>query len=646
MPGPTSAEPVLVADRYEVNPKQPLPGAGGGPPAFAARDRTGAHAPVMAVQVQRRFPARGLMQGGFGGLVEGVLAPLGLGCGPGGDGSEAFYAIAQAPPGPAVMAVNRAWSETELLDQVLRPAARALDRLSRKGITHRAIRPDNVFMAPGGAVLGFAWGAPPAMHQPAVFEAPYSAMCLPAGRGEGSVADDVYSLGVLLLSLAMGHAPMAGMSEEEIIRRKLMMGNFEALTERQRLPPVLSDVVRGMLAEDPEHRPSPALLTEPWSARMRRVAARPQRHAARPLQLAGHVVRDPRTLAYAVARSPEEAFRALRAGVADEWLRRVLGEPALAARLDKALELRVLDPEGARGDAMAATRVVAAIDPLMPLCWRGLAIWPDGLGAALAAAEDSAVVERLTELVATEAIAAWAIMRAERCDAAHLRSQARQYRAWLKTAGPSGGIQRLVYMLNPLLPCGSPMVGNAWVWRVGDLLPALEKRGAGDRPKQLPIDREIAAFIVSRPERRGEDESVALGQVTADSCLGVLGRLQARSNVGALPALAAWIAETPGLISWRSKARRDRAVARVKELAASGQLLPMLAMVRDKAEDDADRHGALAAQQELARIDSMLADAKGAAQARAAAAVRWGYEIATAVGLLGLALSLAMAAIR
>jgi hypothetical protein len=72
----------------------------------------------------------------------------------------------------------------------------------------------------------------------------------------------------------------------------------------------------------------------------------------------------------------------------------------------------------------------------------------------------------------------------------------------------------------------------------------------------------------------------------------------------------------------------------------------MLAMVRDKAEDDADRHGALAAQQELARIDSMLADAKGAAQARAAAAVRWGYEIATAVGLLGLALSLAMAAIR
>jgi hypothetical protein len=76
MPAPTSAEPVLVADRYEVNPKQPLPGAGGGPPAFAARDRTGAYAPVMAVQVQRRFPARGRLRG-IGGRRAGA-AGLGM----------------------------------------------------------------------------------------------------------------------------------------------------------------------------------------------------------------------------------------------------------------------------------------------------------------------------------------------------------------------------------------------------------------------------------------------------------------------------------------------------------------------------------------------------------------------------------------
>jgi eukaryotic-like serine/threonine-protein kinase len=459
------------------------------------------------------------------------------------------------------------------------------------------------------------------------------------------VADDVYALGVLLLSLALGHAPLAAISDEEVIRRKLTMGSFEALTEGQRLPPALCDVVRGMLAEDPEHRPTPALLSEPWSARVRRAEARPRRQAARPLQLGGHVVRDARTLAYAVARAPEETFRALRAGVADEWLRRVLGEPALAARLDEVLGLRISDSEGARGDAVAAMRIVAAIDPLAPLCWRGLAIWPDGLGTALVAAEDPAVLERLAELVATEAISGWAVVRADRCDAAYLRSEARQYRGWLTMPGPTGGMERLVYVLNPLLPCGSTMFGKSWVWRVPDLLPALEKRAAVDRPKQLLIDRDIATFILSRPERGGEDESLALGQATADSCLGVLARLQTRSRSGALPALAAWIAETPGLVSWRSKARRDRAAARLKELAASGQLLPMLAVIQDKTEEDADRHEAQASQQELARIDSMLADSKGAAQARLAAAVRWGHEAATALGLVVLAVSLVMAAV-
>ena len=56
--------------------------------------------------------------------------------------------------------------------------AQALDQLQTLGLTHRAIRPDNLFVAAGGkaVVLGPGWGAPPAMHQPALFEPPYSAL--------------------------------------------------------------------------------------------------------------------------------------------------------------------------------------------------------------------------------------------------------------------------------------------------------------------------------------------------------------------------------------------------------------------------------------------------------------------------------------
>ena len=67
-----------------------------------------------------------------------------------------------------------------------------------------------------------------------------------------------------------------------IIRRKLEMGTYAALAGDDRLPPIIGDLVRGMLAEDPEHRPTPTLLLDPASARGRRVAARPPRRAQQP----------------------------------------------------------------------------------------------------------------------------------------------------------------------------------------------------------------------------------------------------------------------------------------------------------------------------------------------------------------------------
>ena len=111
-------------------------------------------------------------------------------------------------------------------------------------MTHRGIRIDNVFQSRPGqpVVLGSAWAAPATVGQPALFEPPYSAMCLPAGRGEGSIADDVYSLSVLLLCLGLDHAPLAHLDDAAVVRRKLEVGSYAALLGDQRLPPVIGDL--------------------------------------------------------------------------------------------------------------------------------------------------------------------------------------------------------------------------------------------------------------------------------------------------------------------------------------------------------------------------------------------------------------------
>ncbi|MGH7153311.1 MAG: hypothetical protein ACREF3_05225, partial [Acetobacteraceae bacterium] len=524
----------LIAGRYAVDTAQKLPGAAGnGLSAFAASDRSGTLDGLMAVQVQRTLPPRADALAALTEPIDGVLSPLAHGPAPAPGGEGAYYIICPSPPGPSLEASAGRWTEDALLEQVLRPAARTLDRLERCGVAHRAIRADNVFRDRSGrkVVLGCAWAAPPAAHQPPVYEPPYVAICAPAARGNGTIADDVYALGVLLLTLAAGRSPLSGIDAAAVVARKLELGSFAALAGGERLPPIIADLLRGMLAEDPDHRPSPALLTEPAAARARRVAARPQRRAQRSLLIGERAVWSTRTLALALAAAPEAGLSALRAGWVDHWLRRSLGEAVLATRIEEAARADAGD--GSAGGALLLMVAIARLDPLAPLCWQGLSLWPDGLGPALAAAPNADTRERLVGLIATEALGAWAAAREERCDALAMRMEGRRLKAWLDPrASPDGAQERLLYGLNPLLPCGSRLLDGAWAARLPDLLPALEAAaGRVDQRQSQPVDAQVAAFIGARVER-GPEGLAGFGGAQWNMApiaeLRVLARLQAQ----------------------------------------------------------------------------------------------------------------------
>jgi hypothetical protein len=648
----------MIADRYTVDPARPLPPVGG-LAAFGAADQSSGRTDLMAIRVQRHLPPRPRALQALATSIDGLLTPLahGVAVAQPGSSDEGYHVICPAPPGANLLARPHPWPESELLECVLRPAVLVLEQMEARGVTHRGIRLDNVFQSRPGqsVVLGAAWAAPPTTGQPVLFEPPYSAMCLPAGRGEGSVADDVYSLGVLLLCLGLGHAPLARLDDAAIVSRKLELGSFAALLGDQRLPPVIGDIVRGMLAEDPEHRPSPGLLLDPASARSRRVAARPPRRAQRPIQMAGREIWDARSLAHAMASEPEASVQALRSGAAIQWLRRGLGDAMLAVRLEELVRHRVLDslPDDANGDAALAMRAIAVIDPLAPLCWRGLVLWPDGVGTALAAAQvtDPDAGARLQELVALELAGNWAGVRPERCDFAVVRSEARQQHAWLQLRGAGGGAARLCYLLNPLMPCASRLMGGHWVIHLAALLPALEQAsGRADRKQAGPLDDQVAAFIAARSERRLDSEMLALAGAPSDAaCLAqlrILAQLQSRHRIQALPGLAAWLAEQaePVLASWHSRASRTSIAERLQDVVTAGLLAPMLALLDDPVGRDADAREAQQALAELARIDAELEQIAAGAEGRAGLAGRIGQEIAAGLGLATLAITLAAVA--
>ncbi|MBV8578561.1 MAG: hypothetical protein JOZ58_26445 [Acetobacteraceae bacterium] len=550
----------------------------------------------------------------------------------------------------------RAWPEAALFGKVLRPVARTLAALDRRGVTHRSVSLDNVFRGGAGEelVLGAAWAAPPASLQPAIYEPPYSAMCLPSGRGDGSIADDVYALGVVLIALAIGRVPLAELDEEAVLGRKLAVGSYEALTAGEPLSPPVADVIRGMLAEDPEHRPAPATLADLAAAPVVRRAVSAPRRAQRAFEIGGIEAWDARTVAYVIAKQPALAVPVLNRGALDVWLRRSLGDAALADKLEEAAteqrHIRAKQPDVAK--EVLATVVVALLDPLAPLCWQGVSWWPDGLGPTLADAQgaNSEVAGKLGESVAAEAALSWAGARRDRCDEPLLRMQARQNRALLRDRGTTGGLDRLLYGLNPLLPCASPLIQKRSVVGIADLLVALEAlSGTVDRKVGPPLDTHMAAFVGARAEpvfETGFNNTGVAEPPAAVMQLRVLARVQAQFHPGPLPGLAGWLAAhaAPALGSLRSRARRALTQERLETTAAAGHLQAMLDLIDDHTNRAADAREADEAARALARIDGELRMIEAGGVARTELARCFGQELAAGSALAAVVIALLAAA--
>lgn len=647
------ADRTVTTGDWTIALDQPVPALSGTLAALAARHVSGRRGFALACRPDLPPRTQALAALGPGG-IESLLTPVAMVPArlPGGV-RDSLLAVMPLPPGPPVLTAHtrcRPWSEHELIHDLLRPVARVLAALEARGLTHRGVRVENLFRPrEGGPVLlGDGFCLPPAFSQPAWCEPPKVAQCVPEGRGDGQPADDVFALGVALVAVAAGRVPWAAVDPRLLHRARLEKGSFNALTSDLRLPGGLADLLRVMLADDAELRPPAEQLAGwPTSLQGRKGAARPVRRAGRPLQVGAEKALDTRTAAWLLGTNWQEGVRAVRGGGLDGFLRRGIGDPALAEKLAEIARPGSTDaPEHA--DDLLLCRAIAMLDPDAPLCWRGVAMMPDGVGPLLARAvcdEANAPlkVADIMALVMSEAPARWALAGGDAELASTLSRTGAQWRVHLRTNGPVGGIERLLYQLNPGLPCLSPMLRGAWAATPGGLLAALEAAapppGAADQAGGLPPDHQMAAWMAARQDGTQERTLAALAgppAAAAAARVAVLARLQARFAPGrALPRLAAWLAAStdPLLATWHRRSLRTALPGRLAEIAATGDLAALHALLDDPAARRADAEGVAAAHEELAAIDRELGAIAAGAPHRRAQARAAGEQAAAGISL-------------
>ncbi len=615
--------------------------------AYAAEDRTEPTRSLVAYACTHGLPVRteemdnmaGVETLGWTTLIEygNVNWPLT-------EGNVPIIAYEQPGGGRLMNDINqkiRPVQENDLARRVARPVANMLREMRIRGVTHRAIRPTNMFLSGekgGPIIVGDCFSSPPGMGQPAVMEPIESGQCRPEGRGEGVFADDLYALGVTLAILYFGQNPAANVDDGSMLLAKAERGSFGALTGDNRLSPVIADALRGLLHDDVDRRWTLDDL-EGWIEGQAAKAAvpHPEGRASRSFKHTGRDHYTTRGLAWTIYRNWGTGANLLRNEELEGWMRRGLDDP------DRALHVSAIGTTMSAGPAVAreanedisVARLINILDPQGPIRYKGFAAMPDGLGPCLAMSFlERNDVELFAEMLRRDIPHYWFETQGdpnwsnEESNIANLRTIASRPN-W------GAGVERVLYELNPTLACQSPLIKDDNVARLPHLLPVLDnKAGRVDRTA-LPIDRHIAAFI-ARHYSESVDAQLALVSDDTDQHKRLLGvvnlfaTLQWKLGPQSLPGLASWLGRIaePILESYRSRTTREKLRGELPSVMESGKLSELNNLLDSPDLRQEDQAGFQEAVAQYSEADSEIEDLEISGAARRDEAVRIGQQAA------------------
>lgn len=503
---------IVLNDRFEIATGSPLPQYDS-PPAVAyrthhPRDTSAALFalicdPIMPPQLDsvsafRRIDHRAILEVIEAGVVD--WAPEGRMC---------PAIVFRQPQGemvfPSLDDAHEPMSEDRVGRFLIAPMSEILKELHSSGHAHRAIRPNNLFFDdPNNNIikLGEGVSSPIASTQPVLFETIEAGLADPLGRGDAGPAPDLYALGVTILCLLIGRVPCRGLSDEEIVARKMDMGSYAALAGNQRISLTMMEPLRGLLNDDEHERWTIEDLSLWVSGR--RLSPKQQSlpaKASRSMKIAGKEYSTARELAGGLADNWDRAIEPITNGELDTWLRRSLGDEDIieAVNLAKA----AYAGGGREDDDRLICRILISLHPQGPIRHRKFKATVEGLAPLLAAKiEDSDARRSFAEIVKGDLPLYWLESQPNlRSDTLPYVNQFDKLKPSLQRRGLGTGLERIAYDLNPQLPCLSSLFERDYVLDIEYLLPAYERLAASGFKGRRLIDQHVASFVAARSKR-------------------------------------------------------------------------------------------------------------------------------------------------
>ncbi len=592
---------VTVKDRFEVDPEKPLPEYNVTPAlAYSCKHRRDNRRSLMALVCDPKLPRRlsivGVVQRissrNFLRVVDWGVADWSP------EGRRCPIIIFERPGGAKVFKTlkdTRApMTEERVTRQLIQPVALIMNEMHRLGIYHRAIRPDNLFFddkTEEVMLLGDCFVSPPGVTQPGSFEPLDTALATPFGRGEGTSQHDLFSLGVTILSLLAGKVPHAETPEEDLLKARLQLGSYSVLASSQRVSLTMMEPLRGLLNDDPLERWTLDDLSL-W-LNGRRLSPKQQAmptKASRSFTFMGRECAMTREVAHAFQTQWDKATIAVQDGSLDTWLRRSLGEDDMVEAVNEAKASAAHGP-GEEGDRLVA-KVISALDPDGPIRLKDLSTTLDGLGTLLGGFYHDRSARTLFVNVVDMGIAHFWANQQRKVTAEQVRQMTRldRVKTNMKQTALGFGMERVIYDMNPDLPCMSKAFERDYVPTIDFIMPAFERIAAENPETTRFVDRDVAAFLTVHFKRPLSTEFREIDK-EGDSSLGRIAQMRVLASIqealfkgSEFPHLCTVGATilAPAIERFNSRTTQKKMKGRLKKAAKSGRVQDLLDVVDDR----------------------------------------------------------------
>ena len=481
-----------------------------------------------------------------------------------------------------------------VMERILKPFSGILQDFRDRDFVHGSIRASNIYN--GGSsnlkriVLGDCLSTPSGYNQNAQYEPIDRAMADPVARGPGTRATDMYAFGVMLAVMLRQNDPMYGMSDDAIIRRKIDVGSYAAVTGKDRFTGPILELLRGLLHDDPTQRWT-IDETLAWMDGRRLSPKQSVRKIVAPRPIVFHQKKyfQPKLLAMDFDKNPGEVKRILEDGELKNWINRAIERPELYEKIESYADLLKNSGQASDYDDLLVSYLSMAIDKDAPIRYRGMRFNPDGVGSALAEAiVNKSDLNVFADMFAHNVVLQWVKAQTNpNVDVGALVSKFDSCRMFVKQKNIGFGIERCLYLLNVEARCMSDKVKNYYILSPEDLLGAYEDLCQNGKGTGLFIDRHIAAFVSVKDGKAIDNYLPDLNapehykRVLAN--LSVLAAIQRRAQLPYFPGIGQSIAGQLGVVYKRYHDRtiRDKLKNSVDKFAREGDLIKMAGLLEN-----------------------------------------------------------------